>query len=325
MKRFVSVVLSFICAIGLFCFAGCGPSGTDENDGYIEQLGDPMFRAGITVDSTGTGNDGSGGREIIDYNGTAEGDIYWGYAQYNCRLSTRNGKEIKEGDWYIYTDSENDNEVSKRLRVNPTTGQVALDCDASKDYLSPRTSPTDPWVHMLLTQGFYNSPFVSELDELILDISFTITKCENKTGVAYNPNLHAAQLQLFFVVKSSNQEEINDGMWFGMPFFDNRVDTLLDTSGNFDRGTNMYISSMGTKQYMTEVPQIGKKVHIRHNLLPEIQTALERAQSLGYMQQSTFDDLYLYNLNMGWEIPGVFDVGVTIDNFNLLAKYKEEA
>ena len=41
------------------------------------------------------------------------------------------------------------------------------------------------------------------------------------------------------------------------------------------------------------------------------------------MQYSTFDDLYLVNMNIGWEIPGIFDVGVDIQNFNLKAKFKE--
>lgn len=68
---------------------------------------------------------------------------------------------------------------------------------------------------------------------------------------------------------------------------------------------------------------MGNKVTIKHNLLPEIKTALENAQKLGYMQYSTFDDLYLVNMNIGWEIPGIFDVGVDIHNFNLKAKFKE--
>ena len=85
----------------------------------------------------------------------------------------------------------------------------------------------------------------------------------------------------------------------------------------------MYISSMGNAAYMKELATVGKKVEIKHDLLSEIKTALEQAQGKGYMQYSTFEDLYLVNMNIGWEIPGIFDVGVDIHNFSLKAKFKE--
>lgn len=321
MKRVVSILMSVVAAFGIMCLSACG-NGDKEKDPYTELLGDPMYRAGINIDATGTGNDPDG-RVKADYMGTAEGDTFWSYAQHACRLSTRNGKETKNGDFYEYTDSQNDAEVSKTLRVNPKTGELSLNCDASKDYLAPRTSGSDPWVHMLLGQGFYEETFVSDMDELILDISFTLNKMENKTGDAYNPSIHAAQLQLFFVVGSANPEEVNAGLWFGMPFYDNRETQLTQPNGNFDKGTSMYISSMGNAAYMDELATVGEKTKIRHNLLPEIRTALSNAQKLGYMQSTSFEDLYLVNMNIGWELPGVFDVGVDFHNFNLKAKFKE--
>lgn len=317
-KRFLSFVCSaLLIATGLLGLFACDKKPTD--DVYIELLGDPMFKGGINIDATGVGNDANG-RMKADYKGTASEDTFWSYAQHQCRLSTRNGKEKKEGDWYVYTDSQNDEEVSKTLKVNPTAGSVSLNCDASKDYLTPRTSGSDPWVHMLLGQGFYDETYVSEMSELILDISFTLNKMENKTGAAYNPSIHAAQLQLFFVVKSSNPSEVNAGLWFGMPFFDNRETQTTSPNGGFDKGTNMYISSMGNAAYMDELATVGEKVVIKHNLLPEIKTALENAQALGYMQSTTFEDLYLVNMNIGWELPGIFDVGVDIHNYNLKMK-----
>ncbi len=324
MRKFTATLLCV--AMLCFCTAGCGDKQSGDSgkkdDGYIELLGDPKFEAGINIDSTGFGND-VGGREFADYMGRAHGDVYWSYAQHNCNLSTRNGNEYKDGDYYVYTDNKDDSEVSKKLKVNPTAGSVVLDCDASKDYEGPRTKGTDPWVHMLLGQGFYDETFVCDMDELILDISFTLTKMENLMGDAYNPSLHAAQFQLFFVVKSANPAENNAGLWFGMPFFDNRETELTAPNGGFDRGTNMYISSMGNAAYMSELATVGKKVTIKHDLKAEIKTALENAQKLGYMQSTTFEDLYLVNMNIGWEIPGIFDAGVEIHNFNLKAKRAE--
>lgn len=317
MKKVFIAVCTAILTLVMLC--GCGEPVKD--DGYKELLGDNMFRGGINIDATGFGNDVAG-RTFADYMGTATDDTCWSYAQHNCNQSTRNGKESKEGDWYVYTDNQDDDKVSKVLKVNPKTGSVSLNCDASKDYEQPRTSGNDPWVHMLLGQGFYDESFVCDMDELILDISWTLTKMENKTGDAYNPSLHAAQFQLFFVVESANPAESN-GLWFGMPFFDNRETELTPPNGLFDRGTMMYISSMGNAAYMKELATVGKKVEIKHDLLSEIKTALEQAQGKGYMQYSTFEDLYLVNMNIGWEIPGIFDVGVDIHNFSLKAKFKE--
>ena len=42
------------------------------------------------------------------------------------------------------------------------------------------------------------------------------------------------------------------------------------------------------------------------------------------MKETAFEDLTLVNMNIGWEIPGTFNVGLTIHEFDLWAKLKAE-
>lgn len=320
MKRLLAVVLACLM---LTAAAGCGETNQPEPgeyDGYSQLLVDPDFELGFTVATTMKGNDaGIGTRKVIDYGGTVTEEPFWEFAQHQCNKSLRNGQELIDGDVYTYTDTDDIATAAKKFVIDRKTHEIQLNCDTSKDYEHPRLA-NEGWIHMLLGQGFCNETEISVMDELILDIEWTITKMDNMLGADYNPSIHAAQFQLFFVMSGVAGEEF----WFGMPFYDVRETELTEPNGLFDKGTNMYISSMGNAAYMDELATVGKRVVIKHDVLPDMKTALENAKAKGYMQSTRFEDLTLVNMNIGWEIPGTFDVGLTIHSFDLMAKIKAE-
>ena len=323
MKKILPIALSAllgVCSVGL---VGCGDGGkTSETGrkGYSQLLVDPDFEMGFTVSTTSKGNDaGAGTRKIVDYGGRVKDEPLWDFAQHQCNKSIRNGAELQNGNVFTYSATDSLATASKRFVIDLDKHEVQLNCDADKDYEHPR-QPGEGWIHMLLQQGFCNETSIANMDELVLDIDWTLTKMDNMMGADFNPSFHAAQFQLFFVMSGV----AGDQFWFGMPFYDVRETALTQPNGLFDAGTNMYISSMGSAAYMDELATVGKRVSIEHDVLPDMRTALKNAQAKGYMKETAFEDLTLVNMNIGWEIPGTFNVGLTIHEFDLWAKLKAE-
>ena len=323
MKKFICALLSVTLLVsGLFC--GCGKDNETGSKNKISLLADAKFEHGFEVEKTGVGNDTGGSRTRLDYMGTALEGSYWTIAQHCCNKSLLLGTESKEGDWYVYTDHEEADEVSKTVRINPQTGSITLNALTSKDYLHPRQG-SEGWIHLLIQTGFTGVRELDVMEKLNLKIGFTFNRMDlMMTREEYDVNLHTAQFQLYFVIGTRNTRDESQQMWFGVPFFDYRNTELTSYSGALDAGTNMYISSMGNEDIMDEVASVEKRFDIDVDLKPYLGNALKNAQEKGFLANSVIDDLYLVNMNLGWEIPGTFDVGVDIHYFDLIAEIKSE-
>lgn len=311
--RLISAALALFTALA--CFSGCGE--TPEDKSVISLLGDPTFKNGFVINKTGLGND-TGNRSVFDYGGTASG-AYWQISQHSSRKSFYNGTESENNGVWTYTDAEDPEDVAKTVIVNPKTGEISLNALASNDYLAPRKD-RESWPHLLIETGFTEERELDIMENLNLDISFTFTQMDNRMGAAFDTNLHSAQFQLYFVVGTRNTRDGAQQIWFGVPFFDYRQKFLSEFDGALDAGTNMFIASMGNAPLMDELVTVGKRVDIAIDLKPWLADTLDYAQNVGFMRYSTIDDLYLVNMNLGWELPGTFDVGVDIHRFNLTAK-----
>ena len=61
----------------------------------------------------------------------------------------------------------------------------------------------------------------------------------------------------------------------------------------------------------------GKRMRTSTNILPIIQRAFELAQSRGFMRKTNKDDLHITSTNVGWEVPGTYNVSATIRKLNI--------
>ena len=316
-KRALIVLLTAVCVLQL---GACG--GRTKPKSEVSLLGDPGYKNGFVVSPTGKGNEKPGGRDAFDYMGTASG-AYWNVSQHSCNKSLYNGTETFEDGFYTYTDAEEPDDVAKTVRVNPTTGEISLNMLTSRDYTAPRQG-NEAWCHLLIDTGFSGVRELFTMEKLTLDISFTFTQMDNRLGNDFVYNLHTAQFQLYFVIGTNNTRDGKQQFWFGVPFFDYREKSLKGPDGALDAYTQMYISSMGNEDIMEDIATVGERVDISVDLKPYIQETLLNAQAVGFMTYSSPDDLYLVNMNLGWECPGTFDVGVDIHNFDLIAKLLPE-
>ena len=69
--------------------------------------------------------------------------------------------------------------------------------------------------------------------------------------------------------------------------------------------------------FFTKWTSIGEKQTININIVPYLKRAIVLAQSYDKMLNTTIDDLYLTNMNIGFEIPGTYDTGLLSKKLSL--------
>jgi hypothetical protein len=62
---------------------------------------------------------------------------------------------------------------------------------------------------------------------------------------------------------------------------------------------------------------VGKDVKVKVDILPYINQALKIARQNGAMKGASADQLAIGSTNIGWELPGNFDVEVEISYLNM--------
>ncbi len=130
-----------------------------------------------------------------------------------------------------------------------------------------------------------------------------------------DPALHAAQLQLFFIVKEVAPEASGDFLWFGVPFFDSRQEFppphRAKDGGKAD-ATGKLIYTIDGREVLSSPLGRGNRVAIRKDLLPAIREALAYAVESRFLASGDPGRYAVANMNLGWEMPGAFDAAVEI-------------
>jgi len=207
----------------------------------------------------------------------------------------------------------------KSVTLDRKTGAINLTVHTSKEYDTPRTSGTQPWVHLLLEQSPFKKPIkVNEAAEIWVEVEFELT--EYKEYGTQDPGLHAAQLSWFLYLKNTNRESkgFRDFVWFGLSMFDSRYDFVADYGAqDFAMPNGSFIYSLGTRRFFDTPVEIGKRKTIRYNILDSIYEGIETAHISGFITNTTIDDVVLDGMNIGWEVPGTYDVGVTFHKLSV--------
>lgn len=316
------LIMPALCMTGM---SGC--TGKTEEMSLIPDI---HFEKGFKVRDLG-GNQGT-----TDYIGyfpadTDEEEVKWTLAQWSARYSFIDEKvseerQPSEGVWFI----SSPNEV---FGVDTKTGLVTFQCNASKCYDTHRTG-SEPWMHLLIETGFIrdnNWGKVSDLKQLNISVDTKLTKFEDHMGEAFNGSTHAAQFLMYLTIQNLNTESEDYGkyIWFGIGMFDNRTPEI-DRYYNLDSGTGSMIYSLsstetrkGDYNYRKDgVIQAGEDtpwVSYTADVADEVKKAFETVQAGGMLQNSTLDDMYVAGMNIGWEVPGTYDVEMLVKNLDVVA------
>jgi len=308
------------------------------NLGYISGYNDINFKKNLRITKTDfTESTPYHGSPVVLHDKYSSSTPNWTMAQWGTRYDIKNtasdlgGHTLnKSDDGLINTITSKGKTVNgivipaKVLSLNSYTGEIYMESNCSVEYETPREG-YEPWVHLLLESNLTKEKSLSQMTSCVMEADYEVNYCDNKTGEAYNPNVHAAQLVWYITLQNLNNKSAEYGkyIWFGVSLFDNR-DAGKETSlyYAFDAGTGTAIYNLGSSYYMKDkkIPTVGERKTALIDIRPYVEEAFNIAKKDGYFETTVFTDLYLGSSNFGYEVPGTFDISSTIHSINVYYK-----
>ena len=238
----------------------------------------------------------------------------WGLSQWSSKFSV-------EAALAKYSDGALDcNNAAKTIRINGKPAEFTLAVNSRVEYGERAREMKDPWVHLLVEQEFDSPPRLADLSTAKLHLEARLLHSTNLHQGDYSPDRHAAQFQIFFTVQNRNRQSPGHGdlLWFGVPIYDNRDRFPKEFKAQDFGGTAKFIFTPGGNTYTEASAHDGKWIVIEKDLLPLMREALETAWARGFLKGSRdFADYHISGMNMGWELPGTFDVAMQVRNLSL--------
>ncbi len=204
-------------------------------------------------------------------------------------------------------------------RPGSSHADIALAVEGSAEYGDRARRQGEPWVHLLLGQDIADPPIVQDIATARLRISTKLLRSVLHRTNDYTPGLHAAQLQLFLTIQNLNRQSpgYGDYLWFGVPLYDDR-ERVVGPCMILDGFTQKFIYTPDEGLYTSQSTHDGSWVKIDRDILPIILHGLETAWNHGYLGHShSLADYRIAAMNLGWEVPGIFDVEAQVRDFSL--------
>ena len=245
----------------------------------------------------------------------------WRLCQWGTKHSLANAECLRFNNHDIAYENK-----GKKVLVgseNSEKRDLILKINGKAEYGQKVRKHGESWPHLLVEQDAVTIYRLDELEKLKFRLSLRLIHCENHMkNEEYNPQLHAAQFQIFLIVKNINsQSQDHDNyFWFGVPFFDSRYNIpppyMAKDAGKQDATGKFIYTIDGTE--VNKTPLEGRQwLTVQKNLLPYIKEGLKEAVRKGYLYSSKLTDYAVVNMNMGWEIPGTFDAAMQIRDLDI--------
>ncbi len=291
---------------------------------YWSQFVDTLYQNGFRYGRVVDGVPGDAG--LLTYGGAIRDHPTWGIGQWN-----NYNNDLKDA---AFTDAYPTYAYRTRhgtgVVVDVASGKLQLNLNTSSEYGHSPVCPVNPrrvsdkWPHLLLSSDFTEERLLAlpGKTEVIMDIDFSIDGLADRMPAGtYDPGLHAAQFQWFITVQ--NRKAGDDGygeyFWFGLSYFDSRYDYtpfFAARDGN-TTGAFIYMPAMEEVLAGQGKTEIGKRMQVKTDILPILRIAFDMAQARGYMARTDWGDLHIASTNIGWEVPGTYDVSATLNAFNI--------
>lgn len=197
---------------------------------------------------------------------------------------------------------------------------LTLAVNASAEYGARTRKPGEPWVHLLVEQAFTNPPALAQLSSARLHLEARLLRSQRPPTPEQTPALHAAQFQAFFTVQNLRPGSKGHGkfLWFGVPLYDSRYRIPMAHKSLDTAGSEMFIFTPGGDTYTAESAQDRRWITIDKDLLPLMREALDTAWQRGFLTESKDPaDYHITGMNLGWEVPGIYDVAMQVRNLSL--------
>lgn len=243
----------------------------------------------------------------------------WGLSQWSSRFPiAENARERVDG-LLVWSNS------AKVIRLGAGL-ELSLGANSGVEYGPRARVAADPWVHLLVDQEFAPTAPLAELKSARLHVEARLLRSRNLHRDDYSPGTHAAQFQIFLTVQNRNRQSRGHGdlLWFGIPIYDNRHRFPEEFKAQDFGGTAKFIFTPGGQSFTRQSTHDGQWVVIDQDVLPLMREALALAWRRGFLKDSkAIEDYQIGGMNMGWELPGSFDVEMQVRNLSLKVADKD--
>ena len=297
-------------------------NSTQNEPLQIQLFEDTQFERGFRLSYTSSKH-GRKAEAILNL-GNSNNIPIWRLCQWGSRFSLADAEFEKFSDGTIGYRN-----IGKSVHVAPpgfTEYDLLLEVLAGAEYDGNPRQQGESWPHILVEQNTKHIHTLETLLDLHLHLSVKLSRFKQYLE-ENNPQLHAAQFQLFLIVKNINpqSEDHRDFFWFGVPIFDNRNDfppPYMAKDGGKKDATGKFIYTIDGKNVIPSPVKSGEWIVIDSALLRHVIDGLRQAKTRGYLSTDSLSDYAVVNMNMGWEVPGIFDVGMKVKDFSLHADIK---
>ena len=243
----------------------------------------------------------------------------WRLAQWGTRFSLESAEEqvLPDGTRIL----ENEGKTVKILPGGLAGEGVYLQVNGGAEYGDRLRQYGEAWPHLLIEQKLHARPF-AEFTAVPFTVEFRVEKCDAATDTPMDNGLHTAHITAFWTVHNINKssKDHNNMIWFGVPLYDVRYPNprghqALDV-GQAD-ATGKFICTIPGVRFFDEPIAIGNWYALSCDLAPLIQEALAASQAKGFLTDTKYEDLAATSFNLGWEVPGTYDCGITLRNLSL--------
>ncbi len=247
----------------------------------------------------------------------------WKLCQWGTKYSLAKARCINDADGDVSYAND-----AKKVLVGAEDSEnrdLILEIKGSSEYGNRARKHGESWPHLLVEQQVCKVYPLENLARLDFTLGIKRLYCKNHLATdAYNPELHAAQFQMFLVVGNIDEKSKDSGnyFWFGVPFYDSRYDVppshKAKDGGKAD-ATGKFIYTIAGEDVTSGPLKQNQWAEIDIDLLPYIKAGLKEAAKRGYLKSSNPGDYAVTGMNMGWELPGTLDASIQIRDFGLIA------
>ncbi|MBE3577603.1 MAG: hypothetical protein IMX00_07910 [Limnochordales bacterium] len=288
-----------------------------EGQPKTELINDPGFQAGFNLLAPEPGQ-----RVVLTkLPGPANaGEPWWDLAQWNSSFPDLQGPEATPSGGVRYANE------GKEIIVSPPGSPdagITLAVDAGAEYGQRVRTRGEPWVHLLVEQRFARPASLARLRSLHLTLEYRLLRSTLLDPEHYDPEIHTAQFSLFLTVQNKNRSSpgFGDYYWFGIPIYDYRYAVIPHYEARDFAGSGKFIFTPSSLNFTDHPATTGEWIRVTKDILPFIRAGLKAAWSKGYLVGShDLSDYYVTSINIGWEVPGSFNVAMQLRNLSLVAE-----
>ncbi|NOY80062.1 MAG: hypothetical protein GXP31_03555 [Kiritimatiellaeota bacterium] len=312
---FVSLVWGSCLAVGLANAAVPVEKAVRTPAGTARELiADRHFRRGFILLNP------KAGRVVkvaeLRWAGAGPGPPVWRLAQWNSRYSLA-GVAPEQPASGVVRFANKAKEVMVAVPGRPEA-DLTLTVNGSAEYAGRPRRKGQPWPHLLVSQRFADPPRVAELSEARFRVSARLLFSRLQKTPDFTPRLHAAQFLVFLTIQNLNRRSAGYGdfLYLGIPLYDSRYPTPRRFTAPDQAGKFIYTpdGTVYTRRRLAD----GKWVSIDKDVLPIIRSGLREAWRRGFLAAShDLVDYRIAGMNLGWEVPGIYDVGARVRDLSL--------